>query len=880
MSKAFNMDKVYAPGDIEDRIYRTWEESGAFHAKRVEGKKPYTIVMPPPNITGQLHMGHAMDVLFQDVPTRYHRMCGRPTLWLPGTDHASIATEVKIVQQMRQEGLTKDDIGREAFLERAWKWKEEYGGRINRQQRRLGASCDWERERFTMDEGCNRAVRETFVDLYSKGLIYRGNRIINWCPVCLTALSDAEVEYEEQDSHLWYIRYPAKDGGEGVIVATTRPETMLGDTAVAVHPDDARYRDLIGKTVMLPIMNRELPVVADTYVDMAFGTGAVKITPAHDPNDFEIAQRHNLDIILVTNEDGTMNENAGKFKGIPEKKCRLMVADELKELGLLVKVEDYRHNVGTCYRCHTTVDPVTSLQWFVSMKPLAEPAIEVVKEGKTKFVPERFAKVYFNWMENIRDWCISRQLWWGHRIPAWYCDDCGEIIVAREAPQACVNCGSKNLRQDEDVLDTWFSSGLWPFSTLGWPDETEDLKYFYPTSMLETGYDIIFFWVARMIFSGIAQMGETPFETVLIHGLVRDAQGRKMSKSLGNGVDPLDIIERYGADALRFSLAMGISPGNDTRYTDEKTEAARNFVNKVWNMSRFVLMNMETREGIDRTRLTLPDQWILSKLQKAVEEVSRHIEAYDFGMAAGTLYEFTWSEFCDWYIELCKGRLMGDDEDEKRNVRAVLYMVLESIVKLLHPFIPFVTEEVYGYLPGSEGLLISAEWPRRNEAYDFPAEEKQMEGIMEIIRTIRNLRAEMKVAHGRRTRIKLIPQAGWEDALADVEPYLQRLAGAGSVTLGAKDEADTEKTVSAICASAEIRIPLGELVDIGKEITRLEKEKDNLENEMKRAQAKLNNQGFVQKAPAELVEKEKEKIAVNRGMLENLLLRIRELQED
>ncbi len=879
MSKEFNMDKVYTPSEIENKIYTMWEESGAFKGKRVEGKKPFTIVMPPPNITGQLHMGHAMDCLFQDVPIRYHRMCGRPTLWLPGTDHASIATEVKIVEQMRSEGLKKEDIGREAFLERAWKWKKEYGGRINRQQRRLGASCDWERERFTMDEGCNKAVKEVFVNLYNKGLIYRGNRIINWCPVCQTALSDAEVEYEEQASHLWHIRYPAKDGGEGVIVATTRPETMLGDTAVAVNPKDERYKDLVGKTVILPIVGRELPVVADDYVDMEFGTGAVKITPAHDPNDFEIAQRHNLQIILVTNNDGTMNENAGKYEGMPETECRLKVVEELKELGVLVKVEDYKHNVGTCYRCHTTVDPITSLQWFVSMKPLAEPAIQVVREGKTKFVPDRFSKVYYNWMENIRDWCISRHLWWGHRIPAWYCDDCGELMVAKEAPEKCTKCASTHLHQDEDVLDTWFSSGLWPFSTLGWPEQTEDLKYFYPTSTLVTGYDIIFFWVARMVFSGIEQMGETPFDTVLIHGLVRDAQGRKMSKSLGNGVDPLEIIEKYGADALRFSLATGISPGNDTRYTDEKVEASRNFVNKVWNASRFVLMNMETREEIDAAQLTLPDQWILSRLQKAIAEVSRHIEDCDFGMAASKLYDFTWSEFCDWYIELSKGRLMGDDEDAKRNVRAVLYKVLESIVKLLHPFIPYVTEEVYGYLPDTQGMLITASWPELNAAFDFPTEENQMEGIMEIIRTIRNLRAEMKVEHSKRTRIKLIPQNGWEDALADIEPYLQRLAGASSVTLGNKDEPDTEKTVSAVCASAEIRIPLGELVDFAKELARLNKEKDNLENEIKRALAKLSNSGFVSKAPQELVEKEKEKIEVNQGMLENLTQRIQDLQE-
>ena len=666
----FEMEKVYNPQEIEDKLYHMWEESGAFRAKRVEGKKPYTIVMPPPNITGQLHMGHAMDCLLQDAPIRYHRMKGDPTLWLPGTDHASIATEVKIVEQMRSEGLTKEDVGREEFLRRAWKWKEEYGGRINKQQRRLGASCDWERERFTMDDGCSEAVREVFVNLYNKGLIYRGNRIINWCPVCKTALSDAEVEYEEQQSHLWHVHYPGADGGKGVTVATTRPETMLGDTAVAVNPKDERYKDLVGKMVILPVMNKPIPVVADDYVDMAFGTGAVKITPAHDPNDFEVAMRHNLPIIRVTNDDGTMNDKAGKFAGMHEYECRKAIVKELEESGNLVKVEDYAHNVGTCYRCHTTVDPVTSLQWFVKMEPLAKPALEVVRNGQTKFVPERFAKTYYNWMENIRDWCISRQLWWGHRIPAWYCEDCGETIVSKTDPDTCPKCGGKHLHQDEDVLDTWFSSALWPFSTLGWPRETEDLKYFYPTDMLVTGYDIIFFWVARMIFSGIEQMGVTPFHTVLIHGLVRDAQGRKMSKSLGNGVDPLEIIDTYGADALRFSLAMGISPGNDTRYSTEKVESARNFANKVWNASRFVLMNMDTHETIDESALTLPDKWILSRLQKAIAEVSDHMEDGDFGLSANKIYEFTWNEFCDWYIELAKGRLMGEDEAQKKNVRA------------------------------------------------------------------------------------------------------------------------------------------------------------------------------------------------------------------
>ncbi len=876
----FNMEKVYDPTGIEDRLYKQWEESGAFEAKRVEGKKPFTIVMPPPNITGQLHMGHAMDCLMQDAPIRYHRMKGDPTLWLPGTDHASIATEVKIVDQLKAEGTSKEELGREGFLKRAWKWKEQYGGRINLQQRRLGASCDWSRERFTMDAGCNEAVREVFVRLYEKGLIYRGDRITNWCPVCKTALSDAEVEYEEQASHLWHIRYPAADGGEGVIVATTRPETMLGDSGVAVNPNDERYTELVGKKVILPIMNREIPVVADEYVDMEFGTGAVKMTPAHDPNDFEVGKRHNLAVIRVTNDDGTMNENAGKYQGMPEYECRKAIVKELEELGLLVKVEDYSHNVGTCYRCHTTVDPLVSRQWFVKMESLAKPAIEAVRSGDTKFVPERFSKTYFNWMENIRDWCISRQLWWGHRIPAWYCAECGEMTVAREAPDKCPKCGSAKLNQDEDVLDTWFSSALWPFSTLGWPNQTEDLKYFYPTDILVTGYDIIFFWVARMIFSGLEQMGKTPFHTVLIHGLVRDEQGRKMSKSLGNGVDPIEIIDKYGADALRFSLAIGVSPGNDTRFSTEKVESARNFANKVWNASRFVLMNTQTREKIDPAALLLPDKWILSRTNKAVEEVSAHMEDGDFGMAAQKIYDFAWNEFCDWYIELSKGRLMGEDEAQKNNARGVLLYVLETLLKLLHPFMPFITEEVYQHLPEHDGMLITAGWPEVKPEYAFAAEERAMEGLMEIIRAVRNLRAEMNVQPSKRTHITLIPEAGWEDALSEAEPYMQRLAGASDVKLGGKDALAGEKVVSAVCAAGEIRIPLGELVDFAKEVARLEKEQKNLENEIARANGKLNNQGFLSKAPAALVEQEREKLRTNEAMLAALIERINGLKSE
>ncbi len=879
IKKEFEMEKVYSPQDIEDKLYQMWEESGAFVARRVPGKNPFTIVMPPPNITGQLHMGHAMDCLIQDAPTRYHRMKGDPTLWLPGTDHASIATEVKIVMQMKEEGVTKEDIGREGFLERAWKWKEEYGGRINRQQRRLGASCDWSRERFTMDEGCNEAVREVFVDLYHKGLIYHGDRIINWCPVCRTALSDAEVEYEEQASHLWHIRYPAADGGYGVVVATTRPETMLGDTGVAVNPKDDRYTALVGQKVILPLVNKAIPVVADDYVDMEFGTGAVKMTPAHDPNDFEVARRHHLEILRVQSDDGTMNENAGKYVGMKAIDCRKAVVAELEKLGLLIKVEDYAHNVGTCYRCHETVDPLVSRQWFVQMEPLAKPAIEAVRTGKIQFIPERFSKTYYNWMENIRDWCISRQLWWGHRIPAWYCDACGETIVQKDEPKACPKCGDMHLRQDEDVLDTWFSSALWPFSTLGWPKETEDLKYFYPTSMLVTGYDIIFFWVARMIFSGIEQMGEIPFDTVLIHGLVRDDKGRKMSKSLGNGVDPLDIIDQYGADALRFSLANGVSPGNDTRFSVEKVESARNFANKVWNAARFVLMNMDQRKEISAKELTLPDQWILSRFQKAVAEISIHLEEGDFGLAAQKIYDFAWSEFCDWYIELSKGRLMGQDESAKNNVRAVLLYVLEGLLKLLHPFMPFLTEEVYQHLPGKEGMLILAAWPQIRPEYDFAKEEQQMEGLMEIIRAIRNLRAEMNVPPSKRTHMTLIPEAGWEGTLMLAEPYLQRLAGASDVELAGKEITFAEKTVSAVCAAGEIRIPLGDLVDFAKEVARLEKEAANLEGEIGRTEGKLGNPGFVGKAPAALVEQEKEKLKTNQSMLASLRDRIAELKE-
>ena len=876
----FSMEKTYNPQAIEQSTYQNWEESGAFVAKRVPGKKPYTIVMPPPNITGELHMGHAMDCVLQDALTRYHRMIGDPTLWLPGTDHASIATEVKIVESMAQEGLTKDDLGRKKFLERAWAWKNKYGNRITTQLRRLGASCDWSRERFTMDEGCSRAVREVFVRLYEQGLIYRGDRIINWCPSCLTAISDAEIEYEEQASHIWHIRYPAKDGGEGIVVATTRPETMLGDTGVAVHPEDERYKNLVGKEVILPIANRAIPVVADNYVDKEFGTGAVKMTPAHDPNDFEIAKRHNLEILRVMNDDATMNEHAGaKFQGMDHMTCRQEVVKELKELGLLLKVENYTHNVGTCYRCDTTVEPMLSEQWFVKMKPLAEPAIQAVKEGKTRFLPDRFSKIYFNWMENVHDWCISRQLWWGHRIPCWYCEDCDELIVSREDPTECPKCKSVNIHQDEDVLDTWFSSALWPFSTLGWPDETEDLKYFYPTSTLVTGYDIIFFWVARMIFSGIAHMGEVPFDTVLIHGLVRAADGRKMSKSLGNGIDPLEIIDEYGADALRFSLCMGISPGNDTRFSQEKIEAARNFANKVWNAARFVLMNLEGEESLVGKTLEQADSWILTRCMSAVQDVTNYFELNDHGLAAQRLYDFAWSDFCDWYIELAKADLFGDNSERKRTVQAVLQYVLKALLKMLHPFMPFLTETLYRYLPGQESAscMLSA-WPTREESFIDEKAAEEMEAVMELIRQVRNLRSEMKVQAGRRTRLIIKPAQGYVETFSWAEGYFKRLAYAQSVEILLGDEKVEEKTVSVVTDKFQVLIPLGDLVDLDEELARLNKEKDNLTSEITRSEGKLNNAGFVNKAPEKLVELEREKLIKNKAALQVLVKRIEDLQ--
>ncbi|MGI6404734.1 MAG: valine--tRNA ligase [Oscillospiraceae bacterium] len=853
---AKELQKQYNPAQVEDRIYDFWEKGGWFQATPNSGKKPYTIVMPPPNITGQLHMGHALDNTLQDLLVRWRRMQGYETLWVPGTDHASIATEAKIVEALQKEGLSKEDLGREKYLERAWAWKEQYGGRIVQQLRKLGSSCDWSRERFTMDEGCSKAVVEVFNRLYEKGLIYRGERIINWCPTCHTSISDIEVEYEEQQGHFWHIKYPLKDGSDYLEIATTRPETMLGDTAVAVHPEDKRYAHMIGKTLILPLTGREIPVIADNYVDPEFGTGAVKITPAHDPNDFEVGLRHALPVINVMNEDATINENGGKYAGLNRYEARKQILADLEEQGLLVKVRDHAHNVGTCYRCSDTVEPWASQQWFVKMKPLAEPAIEVVRNGTTKFVPERFDKIYFHWMENIRDWCISRQIWWGHQIPAWYCGDCGEVIVARQTPDTCPKCGSQKLTQDQDTLDTWFSSALWPFSTLGWPDNTDDLKYFYPTSDMVTGYDIIFFWVARMIFSGVEQMGESPFSTVFIHGLVRDAQGRKMSKSLGNGIDPLDVIEEYGADALRFTLATGVSPGNDMRFIEDKVRAARNFCNKIWNAVRYVLMNLEEGDTpcLPAT-LAIEDKWLLSLYNRLVGEVTENLEKYELGIAAQKLYDFFWDILCDWYIELSKSRMQEGGEAALR-ARQVLLYVLDGSLRLLHPFMPFITEEVWQALPHEGETLMIQSWPTSNPALDFAREEREFNMVVEAIRAIRARRAELGVSPSKKARLNI--QTDYAAVFAQGAPFLQRLASASHVEIG--NSFDPAGSVQVITDAARIFIPMAELLDLDKERARLEKEKTTAQNEIAMIEKKLQNQGFVAKAPAAVVEGEREKL--------------------
>jgi len=872
-----NLATKYDPKEFEEKIYSMWMEKNYFGAKVDYDKEPYTIVLPPPNITGQLHMGHALDQTLQDILIRWKRMQGYVALWLPGTDHASIATEVKVVEKIyKEEGKTKEELGREEFLERAWAWKEEYGNRITQQMKKLGSSCDWSRERFTMDEGCNKAVTEFFVKLYEKGYIYRGNRLINWCPDCQTSLSDAEVEHEEKQGFFWHIKYPVKDSDEYVEIATTRPETMLGDTAVAVHPEDERYKHLIGKYLILPIVNKEIPVIADEYVEMDFGTGAVKITPAHDPNDFEVGMRHNLPKVIVMNEDATMNENAGKYEGMDRYECRKELVKDLEAGGYLVKKKEHTHNVGACYRCNTVVEPMLSDQWFVNMEELAKPAIEAVNKGDLEFVPDRFVKIYLHWLENIRDWCISRQLWWGHRIPAYYCDDCGEIIVSKEKPENCTKCDSAKLRQDEDVLDTWFSSGLWPFSTLGWPEKTEDLKYFYPTSVLVTAYDIIFFWVVRMAFSALEIMDEVPFKHVFIHGLIRDSQGRKMSKSLGNGVDPLEIIDQYGADALRFMLATGNTPGNDMRFYMERVESSRNFANKLWNASRFVLMNLETGESNKEheMELTLSDKWILSRLNTVINEVTSNLDKFELGIAVQKLYDFIWSEYCDWYIELVKPRLYGEDGNSKETAKAVLLEVLEKLLKLLHPFMPFITEEIWAHLPSSKDCIIVSEWPKAFDERILPEEEKKMELIMDAIKNIRNIRAEMNVVPSRKAKVIVVADKNVFDIIEENKDYLITLASASEVIVKEDKNDIPEDAVSAVIEGAEIFIPLDDLVDFEKELERLEKEKTKLEKELERVTKKLSNQGFISKAPEKLVEEEKQKKDKYQEMFDKVLERL------
>ena len=851
------LDKTYEPKSVESRLYDFWQKNGYFHAEPDKSKKPYTIVMPPPNITGQLHMGHALDNTLQDILTRFRRMQGYCTLWLPGTDHASMATEAKIVAAMAEEGVTKDDLGRDGFLERAWEWKKVYGGRITEQLRKMGSSCDWSRERFTMDEGCSKAVKEVFVNLYNKGLIYRGERIINWCPHCKTSISDAEVEYTEQDGFFWHLRYPLTDGSGFIELATTRPETLLGDTAVAVHPDDERYKALVGKTLTLPLVGREIPIVADSYVDPEFGTGVVKITPAHDPNDFEVGLRHNLEVITVLDDGAVINENGGKYQGLDRYEARKRIVEDLEKGGFLVRVEPHAHNVGECYRCHTTVEPRVSRQWFVKMEPLAKPAIEAVKTGETKFIPERFEKTYFHWMENIRDWCISRQLWWGHRIPVWYCDDCGETVVTKEdSVDTCPKCGGHHLTQDPDTLDTWFSSALWPFSTLGWPEKTDELEYFYPTSTLVTGYDIIFFWVARMIFSGVEHMGKAPFDTVFIHGIVRDAQGRKMSKSLGNGIDPLLEIDKYGADALRFTLATGNSPGNDMRYTPEKVEASRNFANKLWNAARFVLMNLDDNEPAPYIPegLALEDKWILSIYNRVVKEVTDNLEKFELGIAVQKLYDFIWDVFCDWYIELAKARLTGENEQAKKTARGVLCYVLSGTLKLLHPFMPFITEEIWQTLPHEGETIMLASFPEYSESLNFAAEETEFSRVMEAVRAVRSRRAEMNVPASKKAEVYIA--TAHTDTFKTCAVFFNRLASASEVKVAG--EWDMAGAVSIVTSDAKIYIPMDQLIDFEAEKKRLEKEKAETEKLLAGVMAKLNNEAFVSRAPKNIVDNQRE----------------------
>ena len=864
------LPKVYEPQQVEGRIYQMWMDHDCFKAEPDPDKKPFSIVMPPPNVTGQLHMGHAMDSTLQDILTRFKRMQGYSALWLPGTDHAGIATQIKVEEELRtKEGLTRYDLGREKFLQRVWQWKEKYGNRIVEQQKKMGASCDWSRSRFTMDEGCSKAVRETFCELYDKGLIYKGSRIINWCPHCLTALSDAEVEYVDKPGHLWYIRYPLSDGSGDIVVATTRPETMMGDTGVAVNPEDEKFKHLIGKTCILPIMNREIPIVGDEYCEIGFGTGAVKMTPAHDPNDFEVGLRHNLEVIRVIADDGTINENGGPYNGMDRYECRKAIVKDLEEQGYLIKTEPYSHNVGTCYRCHNDVEPLISAQWFVKMEPLAKEAIRVVNDGTIKFVPERFTKTYINWMENVHDWCISRQLWWGHQIPAWYCDECGHINVKREDPTECEKCGCKHLTREEDVLDTWFSSALWPFSTMGWPDkDAADLKYWYPTSVMVTGYDIIFFWVARMIFSGLEQMKDIPFPTVFIHGLVRDDKGRKMSKSLGNGIDPLEMADTYGADALRFNLITGNSPGNDMRFYVEKCGAMRNFANKLWNASRFVMMNLTIDKNELPETLELEDKWVLSKLNTLSKEVCENLDKYEIGIAAAKIYDFIWDTYCDWYIELTKPRLNSGDEARARSAQQVLLYVLTDILKLLHPFMPFITEEIWQALPHDGEALMIARYPEYTESLAFPAEERDFEMVMNAIRAVRSRRAEMNVPPSRKAHLFITTDR--QDAFRSGEIYITKLAYAEQITISSELPADAEKMVSAVTEEAKLFMPMAELIDLDKERARLEKELEKARKNYEGQMRKLSNENFVSRAPEAVVQTERERAEKARALVENL----------
>lgn len=877
MSK--ELEKTYNPSEIEDRLYQKWLDNKYFHAEVDHSKKPFTIVIPPPNITGKLHMGHALDETMQDILIRFKKMQGYNALWQPGTDHASIATEVKIIEALKEEGIEKEDLGREKFLERAWKWKEEYGGTIVSQLKKLGSACDWDRERFTMDDGCSKAVEEVFIKLYEKGYIYKGSRIINWCPVCQTSISDAEVEHVDQAGHFWHIKYPVVGTDDYLEIATTRPETMLGDTAVAVHPDDERYTHLVGKMLKLPLCDRQIPIVADEYVDKEFGTGAVKITPAHDPNDFEVGRRHDLPVINVMNDDATINENGGRYEGMERYEARKAIVKDLEEQGYLVKIKEHEHNVGTHDRCKTTIEPMVKPQWFVKMDELAKPAIEAVKNGDIKFVPERYTKTYLHWLENIRDWCISRQLWWGHRIPAYYCDECGETVVAKEKPEVCPKCGCTHFTQDEDTLDTWFSSALWPFSTLGWPEQTEELDYFYPTNVLVTGYDIIFFWVVRMVFSGYEHTGKAPFDTVLIHGLVRDDKGRKMSKSLGNGIDPLEVISQYGADALRFTLVTGNAPGNDMRFYMERVEASRNFANKVWNASRFMMMNFEQADfsHVELPDLTSADRWILSKFNTLAKDVTDNMDKYELGIAVQKLNDFIWEEFCDWYIEMVKPRLYNDEDNTKAAALWTLKKVLSESLKLLHPFMPFITEEIYCNLTGEESIML-ASWPEYRKEYSFAQEEAAVELMKEAVRGIRNIRAEMNVSPKKKAKVFVVSEKKEvRDIFEQGRVFFGTLGYASEVCVQADKEGIAGDAVSTVVPDAVIYMPFAELVDIEKEIERLKKEQKKLDGEIKRCEGMLNNERFLSKAPEQKVEEEKEKLSKYRQMLEKVEERLGQL---